>query len=302
MGEEQFKSDARRPVLLAVLAHPDDETFGLGGTLALYARHGVQVYLVCATRGEVGDVDEKYLRGFESIAARREAELRCAAEKLGLSGVYFLDYRDSGMPGAADNQHPQALFAQPLEAVAGKVAGYIRLLRPQVVLTFDPIGGYRHPDHIAIHNATVRAFTLAAEASFADAGNLAPFQAEKLYFQTMPRTLLRLMVSLMRLAGRDPTKFGHNKDIDLASIAAVSFPTHAVVNYREVAAIRDDASACHASQGGQGMVGGLFGTLRRWFASRETYMRASPLPLNGHIERDLFEGLAFRPLSRPEKS
>ena len=279
-------------VLLAVLAHPDDETFGMGGTLALYARRGVQVYLVCATRGEVGDVDPKYLRGFESVAARREAELRCAAEKLGLSGVYFLNYRDSGMPGSADNQHPQALAAQPMEAVAREVAGYIRLLKPQVVLTFDPIGGYRHPDHIAIHNATVRAFHLAAQADFTDSRALQPYQADKLYFNNMPRAVMRLMVRGMRLIGRDPTKFGRNKDIDLASIAEVSFPTHAVVNYQPVAALRDEASACHASQGGEGMVGGIFGKFRRWFASRETFMRAEPQPQNGHIERDLFEGLA----------
>ncbi len=77
--------------LLAVLAHPDDETFGTGGTLALYARQrGVDVYLVCATRGEVGEMDPKYMRGFNSVAERREAELRCAAENLGLKGVYFL--------------------------------------------------------------------------------------------------------------------------------------------------------------------------------------------------------------------
>lgn len=301
MSEATEKLTLRPAVLLAVLAHPDDETFGLGGTLALYARRGVRVYLVCATRGEVGDMEEKYLRGFESVGARREAELRCAAEKLGLSGVYFLGYRDSGMPGAADNHHPQALAAQPLEKVAGDVASYIRLLRPQVVLTFDPIGGYRHPDHIAIHDATVRAFNLAGDRAFEDAGLLEPFQAEKLYFQTMPRTLLRLMVRMLRLTGRDPTKFGHNQDIDLESIARVSFPTHAVVEYREVAAIRDDASACHASQGGQGMVGGVFGRLRRWFASRETYMRAEPLPVDGHIERDLFEGLEIPPIGKKVK-
>ena len=292
MSNHLDRENLRPAVLLAVLAHPDDETFGTGGTLALYARRGAQVFLVCATRGEVGDVDQKYLRGFDSVAARREAELRCAAEKLGLSGVYFLNYRDSGMPGSPDNQHPQALAAQPVEVVAQEVAGYIRLLKPQVVLTFDPIGGYRHPDHIAIHHATVRAFHLAADVDFADSRVLQPYQADKLYFHNMPRGLLRLMVRGMRLIGRDPTKFGRNKDIDLASIAEVSFPTHAVVNYQPVAVLRDEASACHASQGGEGMVGGIFGTLRRWFASRETYMRAEPAPQNNRIERDLFEGLA----------
>lgn len=301
MSERELSSTEKMPVLLAVLAHPDDESFGLGGTLALYARRGAQVHLVCATRGEVGEMDAEYLRGFDSIAARREAELRCAAGKLGLSGVHFLDYRDSGMPGSPDNLHPRALCAQPLEQVAGEVAHAIRLLRPQVVLTFDPIGGYRHPDHIAMHRATVRGFQLAAEADFPDPQGLAPFKPAKLYFQTMPRAMLRLAVAGMRLVGRDPSKFGKNQDIDLASIAAVRFPTHAVIDYREVATVRDEASACHASQGGQGMVSGVFATLRRWFASRETYMRAEPHPIDGHIERDLFEGLDIYPMRSREK-
>ena len=131
---------------MAVLAHPDDETFGMGGTLALYAQKGVSVHLICATRGEVGDVEPHFMEGYESIGELREHELRCAAEILGLSGVHFLDYRDSGMPGSPDNEHPQALAAAPLDEVAAKVTGYIRELQPQVVLTFDPIGGYRHPD------------------------------------------------------------------------------------------------------------------------------------------------------------
>ncbi|OQY92627.1 MAG: hypothetical protein B6D39_04740, partial [Anaerolineae bacterium UTCFX2] len=104
-------------VLLAVLAHPDDESFGIGGTLAVYARRGAQVHLVCATRGEAGDVDPQYLQGFKSIADRRVSELRCAAGVLGLTGVYFLDYRDSGMGGSADNRRPEALANAPQEEV-----------------------------------------------------------------------------------------------------------------------------------------------------------------------------------------
>ncbi len=116
--------------MLAVLAHPDDETFGTGGTLALYAGRGVEVHLVCATRGEAGEMDADCLDGFNSVAERRVSELRCAAGILGLSGVYFLDYRDSGMPGSADNQHPEALINAPLEEVAGHIVHYIRGLKP----------------------------------------------------------------------------------------------------------------------------------------------------------------------------
>jgi N-acetyl-1-D-myo-inositol-2-amino-2-deoxy-alpha-D-glucopyranoside deacetylase len=276
--------------LLAVLAHPDDETFGTGGTLALYARRGVSVYLVCATRGEVGDVDERFLRGFNSIAERRENELRCAAEKLGLAGVYFLGYRDSGMPGSPDNNHPQALAAQPLEKVAADVAYYIRKLCPQVVITFDPIGGYHHPDHIAIHNATVRAFELAGDAQAMQDGQ-PPYQPQRLYFQTMSRKFLRMAVRLIKLSGRDPRHFGRNKDVDLAAIAEVEFPIHKVIDYRPVAKIRDEASNCHASQDGSGMGAGVAGSLRRLFFSSEAYMQAYPQPTSNKKSADLFEGV-----------
>lgn len=282
--------EEEKKVLLAVLAHPDDESFGMGGTLAYYARHGVQVYLVCATRGEVGDVDPEMMDGYQSVGELREFELRCAASTLGLAGVFFLNYRDSGMPGSPDNKHPQALAAQDTEEVAAEVVHYIRLLKPQVVVTFDPIGGYRHPDHIAIQRATEKAFYLSSDPNL-KTDTLQPFAPRKLYFNTMPKTLLKFGVFWMRLTGKDPRRMGKNGDIDLVSIAEVSFPVNAVVNYRSVADIRDKASACHASQGGGGQItGGLMGALRRTVAARENFMRAYPEP-NHHREKDLFEGV-----------
>lgn len=281
-----------RKKLLAVLAHPDDETFGMGGTLALYARRDVDVYLICATRGEVGEMDPKFMRGFNSVAERREAELRCAAELLGLKGVYFLNYRDSGMTGSPENSHPMALAAQPIDQVAGDVARYIRDLQPQVVLTFDPIGGYRHPDHIAIQQATVRAFHLAGDVNFHTDG-LEPFCAQKLYFHTMPHHIMRLAVRLMPLFGKDPRRQGKNEDIDLVSITEVRFPVHARINYRPVTHIRDEASACHASQGGGRVIGGPFALIRRALASYETFMRAIPEPSpRMRVETDLFENMS----------
>jgi N-acetyl-1-D-myo-inositol-2-amino-2-deoxy-alpha-D-glucopyranoside deacetylase len=280
--------------LLAVLAHPDDETFGMGGTLAMYAQKGVKVYLVCATRGEVGEVDERFLRGFDTIADRRESELRCAAELLGLAGVFFLGYRDSGMVGSVENKNPQALVAAPLDEVAAAVTHYIRLLRPQVVLTFDPIGGYRHPDHIAIHQATVSAFFAAPNQElFPDPDGLPPYQPQKLYFHTFQNSLIRVFVRLMPLVGRDPHRFGKNQDIDLTQITDVRFPTHAQIDYRPVAELRDQASACHASQGGSQMNSSILGKVRRWIGSRDTYMRAYP-PVNDHqVEKNLFSNVAI---------
>src|SRR5574340_632415 len=171
--------------LLAIFAHPDDETFGTGGTLAYYARHGVEVYLICATRGEVGEAPPD-LKGFQSVGEMREDELRCAAGILGLKAIYFLGYRDSGMPGSPDNAHPRALAAQPTDAVARELARYVRELRPQVVKTLDAIGGYRHPDHIAIHRATVEACRISGDPGLV-IDDLAPFAPQKLYYSTFSR-------------------------------------------------------------------------------------------------------------------
>ena len=274
--------------LLAVLAHPDDESFGMGGTLALYAGRGVDVHLICATRGEVGDVAPEMLKGYNSIAELREAELRCAAGHLGLKGVHFLDYRDSGMPGSPDNRHPRALAAQPLDEVAAKVVCIMRALKPQVVLTFDPIGGYRHPDHVAIQHATVRAFEQANNPAFAPESGPA-YLPERLYFHVFPKGLLKLGVKLLPLTGKDPHKFGSNGDIDMVSIAEVNFPTHARINVSSVLDKKEQAGACHASQGGGRMGGNLVSFIMRRFSSTESFMRAYPLVKDKEkVAKDLF--------------
>ena len=276
-------------VLLAVLAHPDDESFGMGGTLALYASQGVDVHLVCATRGEVGTADEEHMKGFKSVGEMREAELHCAAGILGLKSIHFLGYRDSGMPGTPDNNHPDAQVQHPVNEVAGKVVHYIRTLKPEVVLTFDPVGGYHHPDHIHIHQATVMAFEHAADPGFTpEAGAL--FSPGALYFHTMPHGFLKVAVFLLRLFGRDPCHFGRNGDINLVSIAKESFPVHARINIRSVWEEKDQAGACHSSQGGRSLRSGLLGTFQRLFATHETFMRSFPaFPEGGKPVRDLFQ-------------
>lgn len=295
MSEEllaRFTPDVR-PTLLAVLAHPDDESFGIGGTLAYYAWCGAVVHLVCATGGEVGHAPPELLQGYGSLAERRKAELLCAAEKLGLAGVELLGYRDSGMPGSPDNQHPEALAAQPLAEVVTRVVRSIRRVRPQVVVTFDPIGGYRHPDHIAIHLATVEAFHAAGDSAIITE-NLPPYQPQKLYFTTFPRWLLRLFVTLMPLFGKDPRRFGRNQDVDLTAITVEHFPLHAWIDFLPVADQKAAAIACHASQGSDtapSLVQHLFAWLFRHMTGRETFMRAYPPPTPALKERDLFAGV-----------
>jgi LmbE family N-acetylglucosaminyl deacetylase len=283
-------STTDKKVLLAVLAHPDDESFGMGGTLALYASRGAEVYLVCATRGEVGEADMEHMKGFSSVGEMRESELHCAAGILGLKGVYFLGYRDSGMPGTPENAHPDAQINHSVDEVAGRVVRHIRDLKPDLVLTHDPIGGYRHPDHIHIHQATALAFEKSNDATFhAETG--APFAPRWLYYHTFPHGLLKVAVFLLRLFGKNPRKFGKNNDIDFASIAEMDFPIHARINIRSVMEKKDAAGACHSSQGGGSqMRRGLVGMFARLIGEYEDFMRAYPVPgPREKRKRDLFE-------------
>lgn len=279
-----------RPRLLSVLAHPDDESFGMGGTLAWYAACGAEVSLICATRGEVGMVADHFLQGYDSIADLREDELRCAVKQLGLSHLEILDYRDSGMPNTPDNHHPNALVAAPQEEIVARITHSIRRLRPHIVLTFDPIGGYRHPDHIAIHEATIKAFYAAADPDQYPS-DLPPYQPQKLYYHVFPRRFLRFIVWVMPFVGKDPARFGQNKDIDLTSIAVEDFPTHAVIDYLPVREQKVQAAHCHASQGGgSSLVSGIFGWLF-WLmgtSDRDLFMRAYPPPTAGLCEHDFF--------------
>jgi LmbE family N-acetylglucosaminyl deacetylase len=155
----------KHSTILAVYAHPDDEAFTTGGVLAHYAAQGHRVALICATRGEVGEISDPALATAETLGQVREEELRCAANALGLSELIFLGYRDSGMAGTAENQHPEAFANAAAEEVVARLVGHIRRLQPDVVITFDPGGGYGHPDHIAAHRHTVAAFHAAADAA-----------------------------------------------------------------------------------------------------------------------------------------
>ncbi|NIS80371.1 MAG: GlcNAc-PI de-N-acetylase [Anaerolineales bacterium] len=275
--------------LLAVLAHPDDESFGLGGTLALYAQHNVETHLICATRGEVGEVDPDLLQGYENIAKLREDELLCAASILGIKDIHYLDYRDSGMPGSPENQHPDALASARLDDVAARITSLIRQIRPQVVVTFDPYGGYGHPDHIAVQRACTEAFHAAGSSDLYPDG-LTPHAPQKLYYHTFPRRMMRLLVRLMPLFGQNPREFGQNRDIDLVAIASHAFPIHVSVDIRKVADIKERASACHSSQSAPSG-GGILRLLFRRFAEFENYMRAYPPAPNKLKEHNLFEGV-----------
>ncbi len=149
--------------LLALFAHPDDESFAAGGTLARCADQGVRVVLATATRGEAGIVHDAGAGTPADMGRVREGELRCACAVLGVRELRFLGYRDSGMAGTPENEHPAALCRADPEEVVGRVLDLFREFAPQVVLTFGPDGGYGHPDHVAVHRHATAAWERAGE-------------------------------------------------------------------------------------------------------------------------------------------
>jgi mycothiol S-conjugate amidase len=171
--------------LLAVHAHPDDESSKGAGTLARYADEGVRTIVVTCTGGEAGEILNPAMDkpgNLERMPELRRQELTRALEILNVSQHYFLGYRDSGMPDTEWNHHPEAFARADLDEAAGRLVRVIRRERPQVLVTYDESGGYPHPDHIRTHEVSVAAFAAAADASrYPDAGP--PFQPLKLYYQ-----------------------------------------------------------------------------------------------------------------------
>lgn len=156
--------------LMAVLAHPDDESIAVGGALAQYAAMGIEVSLVSATRGERGRYFRNENRPNDREVGRiREAELRSAAAILGIRDVHFLDYLDGDLDEA-----------DPAEAI-GRIVTQLRRVRPDVVVTFDPFGLYGHPDHVAICQFTTAAVAAAADPEFGPR-SYPPHQVTKLYY------------------------------------------------------------------------------------------------------------------------
>ncbi len=281
--------------LLLAYAHPDDESFGNAGTIARYVDAGVGVHYVCATRGECGGVAPELLTGYSGIAALREAELNAAAHALGLASYQLLNYRDSGMPDTPENEHPSALVQAPLEEVIGKVVATMRVIQPQVVITFNPYGGYGHPDHIVMHKATVAAFERADDPSqFPEqiAAGLEPWQPRKLYYSTFNGRFLRLLLKVLPLFGVDPRRGGENNDVDFVRVVEEITPSTTVVECGKYLKQMDAAWRAHRSQlGSMRMVLKLPRTLRRLYTQADHFTRVQP-PVNGDVvETDLFANI-----------
>jgi len=278
---------AHAPTLLAVFAHPDDESYLCGGTLARYAAAGARVVLLCATRGEAGEIAAPDLAAAHTLPAVREAELRAAAAALGVAAVHLLDYRDG------------ALMDVPFLEGVERVAALIAAGQPTVVLTFGPEGVYGHPDHVAVHRWTKEAFLYGAPAPQGDGREppgrvtapppIAP-TAARLYYCAPPRSWYRAIAERCRARGVHD-RYGPRADVlgvpdelvttrlDVASYAA-----------QRLAAIRAHATQLPANHPYRTLpapdILDLFST--EWF----TRVWPRP-PIGAPLETNLFDGEAL---------
>ena len=198
--------------LLALYAHPDDEAL-CGGTLSRYAEAGGEVRLICATRGELGEISDPALATVETLPQVREQELRTAAEIMGISPPEFLDYRDSGMAGWEQNNDPRAYVQQPDDVVVARLATTLREFQPQAIVTFDPTGGYGHPDHLAIHKHAHAAVTLAADAHADLAGD--PWRVSAIWYGVFPRSFFLKFRERLVEIGADTSELDRFEEMGL---------------------------------------------------------------------------------------
>ena len=197
--------------LMAVHAHPDDETISMGGTLARYAAPAspdTDAIVVTSTRGELGeiviperDTPEEHAR----LGETRMGEIAAAMAALGVRLFENLGYRDSGMDGDAGNDDPRSFHQHLLTDPDGTVAPLVRLVRsyrPHVIATYDDFGGYGHPDHIAAAKIARRAWELAADATWRpDLG--AAWSARKLYEVRIPDSVRDKTLALLESRGME---------------------------------------------------------------------------------------------------
>ncbi|WP_149184247.1 N-acetyl-1-D-myo-inositol-2-amino-2-deoxy-alpha-D-glucopyranoside deacetylase [Streptomyces sp. TRM49041] len=197
---------ARR--LLLVHAHPDDESINNGATMARYAAEGAQVALVTCTLGEEGEVIPPALAHLapdrdDRLGPYRVGELAAAMKELGVTDHRFLGgpgrFRDSGMMGVPQNHREGAFWSTPVDEAAAHLVEVVREVRPQVLVTYDPDGGYGHPDHIQAHRVAARAAELAADGAYRpDLG--APHTIAKIYWNRVPREVAEEGFAALRAA------------------------------------------------------------------------------------------------------
>jgi LmbE family N-acetylglucosaminyl deacetylase len=275
--------------LLAILAHPDDESYGIGGTLARYAAEGVDVHVAIATDGAAGSIDEKWQGDRTRLIEARDNELWEACQVLNVH-PHRLGFRDSGYISDPANEHPAAFINADEDEAVSRVVRLIRELRPQVVITHDETGGYFHPDHIHGHKIATAAFFAAGVADRYPEIGPEPYQPERLYYIAFSNRWVRYVTFLMRLRGMDPTRAGRNQDIDFTRIGVDPSKITTTIDYRNYWDVKMRASAKHGSQGGGTSASRLLPTrIQRQIFGKEMFIRAYPPAPDGYREKDLFD-------------
>ena len=271
--------------LLAIFAHPDDETFGLGGTMARCAARGVPVTMLCATRGEVGEISPGTGATPDTLGSFREEELRVAMAMLGVTDVRMLGFRDSGMQGTPENDDERALVKAHPDAVIHMLVRAIRELRPAVVATWDESGGYGHPDHVAIHHHATAAFHAAADTmKYATAGE--PWQAQRLFYTAIPMKEFGRVMEEMRAAGVDVPSIAEDDDA-LAALPRVE--PNCIIDVGDLVELKERAMLAHRTQiSDMDPFMRMPPELRHRFFGREYFYQAHPpLPADAMLD-DLF--------------
>jgi len=262
--------------LMCILAHPDDESLGIGSTIARYANEGVEIHLLTATRGERGWFgDEASNPGLTELGRLRECELMAAARVLGIKSVAFLDYIDGDLDRA------------PVYRIVSEIIGHVRRIRPQVVITFGPEGGYGHPDHIAICQFTTAALVGSGDASLADPSGQSAYSVSKLYYMLATAAEYELYEQV----------FGdlvmHVDGVERRAIPFAEWMASACIQTEDYWRVVRDAVACHRTQlpGYDSLLALPEETLRRLWKNKNYYRAFSTVNGGRARETDLFAGL-----------
>ncbi len=235
--------------LMAVHAHPDDECLGTGGALARYSEEGVHTILVTATRGEEGEVVAPDMDPGEvrpKLGDVRLEELRRSCETLGVDATYVLGYRDSGMADSPANAHPKCFAQADVYEATGRLVELMRQTRPHVVTCYNEYGGYGHPDHIQVNRTTVAAFHAAGDPAQYPGIGPAPWQPQKLYYTSYPRSYIRMRFELMREMG-DETPLDR-PDFDIKQVGTPDEEITTRVDVGSYMQRKVDALRCHRTQ------------------------------------------------------
>jgi LmbE family N-acetylglucosaminyl deacetylase len=281
MGGWMSRREEEDPLgLMAILAHPDDESLGCGGVLARYAEEGVATHVLTATRGDAGRHGEGPHPGREAVGRIREEELRSAARELGVRSVEVLGYPDGGL----DQADP--------EEVQGLMVEHIRRARPHVVLTFGPDGAYGHPDHIAVSQLALGAVMKAADGTFpsqrnGDGAKLPPHRVSKLYFMAWTAEAWEIYQSAFKTL---------TSTVDGVVRKATPWPEWAVttrVDCRGIWRRVWKAVLCHETQMSiYGALKSLSEDTHRTLWGNQTYYRVFSSVNGGReVEEDFFAGL-----------